>query len=93
MTIDPTRYYYATLKLARVISISNSSLPCTHHGQQLCLSGAQGLLQYTTFYQVIPGFMVEAGDPTAQVGAAPLRVCRRVHPGRAFYRVGYWHGQ
>ena len=90
MTIDPTRYYYATLKTGKgdiKIELFADLAPITVNN--FVFLAHEGYYNDTTFYQVIPGFMAEAGDPTGTGRGGPgYEFVDEFYPGGAFDRVG-----
>ena len=66
MTIDPTKEYYATVKLAKggefVIKLFPDKAPITVNS--FVFLARDGYFDGTTFHRVLEGFMAQGGDPT-----------------------------
>ncbi|MEW5830695.1 MAG: peptidylprolyl isomerase [Chloroflexota bacterium] len=66
MTIDPTREYYATVKLAKggefVIQLFPDKAPITVNS--FVFLARDGYFTGVTFHRVLEGFMAQGGDPT-----------------------------
>jgi cyclophilin family peptidyl-prolyl cis-trans isomerase len=73
MTIDTTKQYFATVKMAKggefVIQLYPDKAPITVNS--FVFLAQQGFYNGTTFHRVIDGFMAQGGDPTGTGTGGP----------------------
>jgi cyclophilin family peptidyl-prolyl cis-trans isomerase len=72
MTIDPSKFYYATLKTDRgdiKVQLFADRAPITVNN--FVFLAREGFYNNTTFHRVIDGFMAQAGDPTGTGAGGP----------------------
>ncbi len=73
MTIDPSRQYFATFKMAKggefVIQLFPDKAPITVNS--FVFLAKQGFFDGVTFHRVLDGFMAQGGDPTGTGGGGP----------------------
>jgi peptidylprolyl isomerase len=73
MTIDVTRQYFATVKMAKggefVIQLFPDKAPITVNN--FVFLADQGFYNGVTFHRVLEGFMAQGGDPTGTGGGGP----------------------
>jgi cyclophilin family peptidyl-prolyl cis-trans isomerase len=73
MTIDPTREYFATVKMAKggefTIQLFPDKAPKTVNS--FVFLARQGYFDGLTFHRVLEGFMAQGGDPTGTGGGGP----------------------
>jgi cyclophilin family peptidyl-prolyl cis-trans isomerase len=73
MTIDKTKQYFATVKMAKggefVIQLFPDKAPITVNS--FVFLAREGFFNGTTFHRVLPGFMAQGGDPTGTGGGGP----------------------
>ncbi|MEX1019177.1 MAG: peptidylprolyl isomerase [Litorilinea sp.] len=90
MTIDPERYYYATLKTAQGdirIQLFADRAPLTVNN--FVFLANEGFYNDTAFHRVLDGFMAQAGDPTGTGSGGPGYAFEdEFHPGLQFDQAG-----
>jgi cyclophilin family peptidyl-prolyl cis-trans isomerase len=90
MTIDPTKYYYATLKTNRGdvrVQLFADRAPITVNN--FVYLARQGFYDNTSFHRVLDGFMAQAGDPTGSGAGGPgYTFADEFFPGLVFDRPG-----
>ena len=73
MTIDTSREYYATVRMAKggefVIQLYPDKAPLTVNS--FVFLAREGYYDGTTFHRVLPDFMAQGGDPTGTGGGDP----------------------
>jgi len=73
MTIDATKQYFATVKMAKggefMIQLYANKAPITVNS--FVFLAQQGFYDGTTFHRVINGFMAQGGDPTGTGSSGP----------------------
>ena len=73
MSIDPTKQYFATVKMAKggefVMQLFPDKAPNTVNS--FVFLARQGFYNGVTFHRVLDGFMAQAGDPTGTGGGGP----------------------
>ena len=72
MTIDPARFYYATLKTAKgdiKVQLFADRVPQTVNN--FVFLAREGFYNDTTFHRVLDGFMAQTGDPTGTGSGGP----------------------
>lgn len=72
MTIDPSKYYYATIKTDRgdvKVQLFADRAPATVNN--FVFLANEGFYNDTTFHRVIDGFMAQAGDPAGTGTGGP----------------------
>ena len=72
MTIDPAKFYYATLKTAKgdiKVQLFADRAPQTVNN--FVFLAGEGFYNDTTFHRVLDGFMAQAGDPTGTGSGGP----------------------
>ena len=73
MTIDKSKQYFATVKMAKggefVIQLYPDKAPITVNS--FVFLARQGYFDGTTFHRVLQGFMAQGGDPTGTGGGGP----------------------
>jgi len=73
MTIDPSRQYLATVKMAKggefTIQLHADKAPQTVNN--FVFLATQGYYDGVTFHRVLEGFMAQGGDPTGTGGGGP----------------------
>jgi cyclophilin family peptidyl-prolyl cis-trans isomerase len=91
MTIDPSKIYMATLKTDKgdiQVELYADKAPITVNS--FIFLSQEGYYDDTTFHRVIPGFMAQAGDPTASGGGGPGYTFEdEFHPSLKFDDAGY----
>jgi peptidylprolyl isomerase/peptidyl-prolyl cis-trans isomerase B (cyclophilin B) len=90
MTIDPAKYYYATLKTAKgniKVQLFADRAPETVNN--FVFLAREGFYNDTVFHRVIDGFMAQAGDPTGTGAGGPgYQFADEIFPGATFDRPG-----
>ena len=90
MTIDPSKYYYATIKTEKgdiKVQLFADRAPATVNN--FVFLANQGFYDDTTFHRVIDGFMAQAGDPTGTGAGGPgYQFADEFAPGVSFDRPG-----
>ncbi len=90
MTIDPKKYYYATLKTDRgdiKIQLFADRSPETVNN--FVFLAREGFYNNTTFHRVLEGFMAQGGDPTGTGAGGPgYEFKNEAFPGLVFDREG-----
>jgi len=90
MTIDPAKFYYATLKTAKGdirVQLFADRAPETVNN--FVFLAREGFYNDTVFHRVIDGFMAQAGDPTGTgMGGPGYQFADEIFPGAAFDRPG-----
>jgi peptidylprolyl isomerase/peptidyl-prolyl cis-trans isomerase B (cyclophilin B) len=90
MTIDPAKYYYATLKTAKgdiKVQLFADRAPETVNN--FVYLAREGFYNDTSFHRVIEGFMAQAGDPTGTGSGGPgYQFADEIWPGATFDRPG-----
>ncbi|MCL4830404.1 MAG: peptidylprolyl isomerase [Caldilinea sp.] len=90
MTIDPSKYYFATLKTERgdiKIQLFADRSPMTVNN--FVFLAREGFYDNTTFHRVIEGFMAQGGDPTGTgTGGPGYTFADEFWPGATFDRRG-----
>jgi cyclophilin family peptidyl-prolyl cis-trans isomerase len=90
MEIDPTKYYYATLKTMRgdiKVQLFADRAPITVNN--FVFLARQGFYDNTVFHRVLDGFMAQAGDPTGSGAGGPgYQFEDEFFPGLVFDRPG-----
>ncbi|MFN3762013.1 MAG: peptidylprolyl isomerase [Anaerolineae bacterium] len=74
--IDPTRQYIATIRTPKgdiVMELYPSQAPLNVNS--FVFLAREGWYDGTTFFRVIPGFVVQAGDPTGTAAGTPGFQC------------------
>lgn len=72
MTIDPTKYYYATLKTDQGdIKIQLFADRAPESVNNFVFLAREGFYDNTSFHRVLEGFMAQAGDPTGTGTGGP----------------------
>ena len=77
MTIDPSKFYYATLKTDRgdiKVQLFPDRAPQTVNN--FVYLANEGYYNDTTFHRVIDGFMAQAGDPAGTGTGERVKICR-----------------
>jgi hypothetical protein len=77
MTIDPAKFYVATLKTDKgdiVIELLADKAPVTVNN--FVFLAREGYYDNTTFHRVLEGFMAQGGDPTATTRPPPAAAAR-----------------
>jgi len=73
MTIDVSKQYFATVKMAKggefVIQLYPDKAPITVNN--FVFLAREGYYDGTTFHRVLPNFMAQGGDPTGTGGGGP----------------------
>jgi cyclophilin family peptidyl-prolyl cis-trans isomerase len=73
MTIDVSKQYFATIKMAKggeiVIQLYPEKAPITVNS--FIFLAREGYYDGTTFHRVLPDFMAQGGDPTGTGGGGP----------------------
>ncbi len=72
LTIDPTKYYYATIKTSKgdiKFQLFADRAPVTVNN--FVFLAREGFYDNTSFHRVIEGFMAQAGDPTGTGSGGP----------------------
>lgn len=72
MTIDPEKYYYATLQTEKgdiKLQLFADRAPITVNN--FVFLAREGFYDNTTFHRVLEGFMAQAGDPSGTGGGGP----------------------
>ncbi len=72
MTIDPSKYYYATIKTEKgdiVVQLFADRAPLAVNN--FVFLAREGFYDGTTFHRVLEGFMAQAGDPTGTGAGGP----------------------
>ncbi len=72
MTIDPDKYYYATIRTEKgdiKIQLFAKRAPVTVNN--FVFLAREGFYDGITFHRVLDGFMAQAGDPTGSGGGGP----------------------
>ena len=90
MTIDPAKFYYATLKTDKgdiKVQLFADRAPETVNN--FVYLANEGFYNDTTFHRVIEGFMAQGGDPTGTGSGGPgYQFADEIWPGAAFDRPG-----
>jgi cyclophilin family peptidyl-prolyl cis-trans isomerase len=90
MTIDPAKFYYATLKTAKgdiKVQLFADRAPETVNN--FVYLAREGFYNDTAFHRVIEGFMAQAGDPTGTGSGGPgYQFADEIWPGASFDRPG-----
>lgn len=90
MTIDPSKFYMATLKTAKgdiVVELLADKAPVTVNN--FVFLARQGYYDQTTFHRVLDNFMAQGGDPTGTGGGGPgYQFADEIHPDLAFDEPG-----
>ncbi|GIV75294.1 MAG: hypothetical protein KatS3mg049_3850 [Caldilinea sp.] len=90
MTIDPGRYYYATIKTERgdiKVQLFADRSPMTVNN--FVFLAREGFYDNTIFHRVIDGFMAQGGDPTGTgMGGPGYTFADEFWPGATFDRPG-----
>lgn len=90
MTIDPSKYYYATIntdKGAIRVQLFADRAPVTVNN--FVYLAREGFYDGTTFHRVLDGFMAQAGDPTGTgMGGPGYMFEDEFTPGLVFDRAG-----
>jgi cyclophilin family peptidyl-prolyl cis-trans isomerase len=90
MQIDPSKYYYATLKTMRgdiKVQLFADRAPQTVNN--FVFLARQGFYDNTSFHRVLDGFMAQAGDPTGTGAGGPgYQFADEIFPGLVFDRPG-----
>ena len=90
MTIDPAKFYYATLKTAKgdiKVQLFADRAPETVNN--FVYLAHEGFYNDTAFHRVIEGFMAQGGDPTGTGSGGPgYQFADEIWPGAAFDRAG-----
>lgn len=88
MTIDPTKFYYATLKTERGdirVQLFADRAPVTVNN--FVFLAREGFYNDTTFHRVLEAFMAQAGDPTGTGSGGPgYQFADEFYPGGDFDR-------
>lgn len=90
MTIDPTKYYYATIKTEHgdiKLQLYADRAPMTVNN--FVFLAREGFYDNTTFHRVLADFMAQAGDPTGTgMGGPGYEFADEFWPGATFDRRG-----
>lgn len=90
MTIDPAKYYYATLKTDQgdiKVQLFADRAPTTVNN--FVFLAREGFYDNTTFHRVLEDFMAQAGDPTGTgMGGPGYEFADEFWPGATFDRRG-----
>jgi cyclophilin family peptidyl-prolyl cis-trans isomerase len=90
MTIDPAKFYYATLKTDKgdiKVQLFADRAPETVNN--FVYLAREGFYNDTNFHRVIEGFMAQAGDPTGTGSGGPgYQFADEIWPGATFDRPG-----
>ncbi len=90
MTIDPAKYYYATLKTEHgdiKVQLYADRAPMTVNN--FVFLAREGFYDNTTFHRVLQDFMAQAGDPTGTgMGGPGYEFADEFWPGATFDRRG-----
>ncbi|MBW7884111.1 MAG: peptidylprolyl isomerase [Caldilineaceae bacterium] len=90
MTIDESKYYYATLKTEQgdfKVQLFADRAPKTVNN--FVFLARDGFYDNTTFHRVLDGFMAQAGDPTGTgIGGPGYEFEDEFYPGATFDRPG-----
>jgi len=90
MTIDPTKFYYATLKTAKgdiKLQLFADRAPQTVNN--FVFLAREGFYNDTAFHRVLDGFMAQAGDPTGTGSGGPgYQFADEFDPSLTFDRPG-----
>jgi cyclophilin family peptidyl-prolyl cis-trans isomerase len=90
MTIDPTKYYYATLKTEHgdiKVQLYADRAPMTVNN--FVFLAREGFYDNTSFHRVLADFMAQAGDPTGTgMGGPGYEFADEFWPGATFDRRG-----
>lgn len=90
MTIDPTKYYYATLTTEHgdiKVQLYADRAPMTVNN--FVFLAREGFYDNTTFHRVLQDFMAQAGDPTGTgMGGPGYEFADEFWPGATFDRRG-----
>jgi len=90
MTIDPTKYYYATIKTEHgdiKLQLYADRAPLTVNN--FVFLAREGFYDNTTFHRVLADFMAQAGDPTGTgMGGPGYTFADEFWPGATFDRRG-----
>ncbi|MBK8051664.1 MAG: peptidylprolyl isomerase [Anaerolineales bacterium] len=90
MTIDPSKYYYATFKTDKgdiKVQLFADRAPLAVNN--LVFLAREGFYNDTTFHRVLDGFMMQGGDPTGTGAGGPgYQFKNEVFPGATFDRPG-----
>ena len=90
MTIDPAKFYYATLTTDKgviVVQLFADRAPTTVNN--FVFLAREGFYNNTTFHRVIDGFMAQAGDPAGTGAGGPgYDFADEFYPGLSFDRPG-----
>lgn len=90
MTIDPTKFYYATLKTEHgdiKVQLYADRAPMTVNN--FVFLAREGFYDNTTFHRVLADFMAQAGDPTGTgMGGPGYEFADEFWPGATFDRRG-----
>jgi peptidylprolyl isomerase len=90
MTIDPAKYYYATIKTERgdiKVQLFADRSPMTVNN--FVFLAREGFYDNTTFHRVLDGFMAQGGDPTGTGAGGPgYTFADEFWPGATFDRPG-----
>jgi len=90
MTIDPTKYYYATIKTQHgdiKLQLYADRAPMTVNN--FVFLAREGFYDNTTFHRVLADFMAQAGDPTGTgMGGPGYTFADEFWPGATFDRRG-----
>jgi cyclophilin family peptidyl-prolyl cis-trans isomerase len=90
MTIDPSKYYYATIKTEKGdIKVQLFADRAPKAVNNFVFLANQGFYDGTTFHRVLDGFMAQAGDPTGTGAGGPGYAFEdEFAPGLGFDRPG-----
>ncbi len=90
MTIDPSKYYYATIKTEKGdIKVQLFADRAPKAVNNFVFLANQGFYDGTTFHRVLDGFMAQAGDPTGTGTGGPGYTFEdEFAPGLGFDRPG-----
>ena len=90
MTIDPTKFYYATLSTSKGdirVQLFADRAPETVNN--FVFLAREGYYNDTSFHRVIDGFMAQAGDPTGTGAGGPgYQFADEIYSGATFDRPG-----
>ena len=90
MTIDPAKFYYATLKTEHgdiKVQLYADRAPMTVNN--FVFLAREGFYDNTTFHRVLQDFMAQAGDPTGTgMGGPGYEFADELWPGASFDRRG-----